>query len=103
MEIRRNGQSLVGYPALIDRGTHCDLEVFDDPYDAGRRHKAGLIRLFRLALREQLRFQEKNLGDLTRMSMLYIGLGTQEELKDQIIECALEQADRKSTRLNSSH
>src|SRR3546814_3331203 len=41
MEIRRNGQSLVGYPALIDRGTHCDLEVFDDPYDAGRRHKAG--------------------------------------------------------------
>src|SRR3546814_18941849 len=26
------------------------------------------------------------------MSMLYIGLGTQEELKDQIIECALEQA-----------
>ena len=92
MEIRRGGQSLVGYPALVDRGTHCDLDVFDDPHEARRHHRAGLLRLFRLALREQLRFQERNLGDLTRLGMLYMGLGTQEELKDQIIECSLAQA-----------
>src|SRR5690606_11971059 len=35
---------------------------------------------------------EKNLPDLTRMSMLYMSLGTQQELRDQIIDCALEQA-----------
>jgi ATP-dependent helicase HrpA len=92
MEINRDGQSLVGYPALVDQGTHCDLDVFDDPGDAARHHKAGLIRMLRLALREPLRYQEKNLPNLTRMGMLYMGLGTQEELRDQIIECALEQA-----------
>ena len=92
MEIRRKGQAFIGYPALVDRGTHCDLDVFDDPGEARIRHHAGLLRLFRLALREQVRFLEKNLPDLTRISMLYMSLGTQEELRDQIIDCALDQA-----------
>ena len=92
MEIKRKGQSFVGYPALVDRHTHCDLDVFDDPEQARQHHRAGLRRLFRLALREQVKFLEKNLNDLTRMSMLYISLGTQEELREQIIDCALEHA-----------
>ncbi len=92
MEIRRKGQSVIGYPALVDRQTHCDLDVFDDPAEAKVHHRQGLLRLFRLGLKEQVRFLEKNLNDLTRMSMLYISLGTQEELRDQIIDGALEQA-----------
>lgn len=92
MEIRRKGQSVIGYPALVDRQTHCDLDVFDDPAEARVHHRMGLLRLFRLGLKEQVKFLEKNLNDLTRMSMLFITLGTQEELRDQIIDCALEQA-----------
>ncbi|MBV7482329.1 ATP-dependent RNA helicase HrpA [Bordetella sp. BOR01] len=92
MEIKRKGQSVIGYPALVDRGTHCDLDVFDDPDEARRHHRAGLLRLFRLGLREQVKFLDKNLPDLTKMSMLYMNLGTQEELRDQIIDCALAQA-----------
>jgi len=92
MEIRRGGQSVIGYPALVDRGGHCDLDVFDDPEEARKHHRAGLLRLFRLGLREQVKFLEKNLADLTRISMLYMTLGTQEELRDQIIDCALGQA-----------
>ena len=92
MEIKRKGQSFVGYPALIDRQTHCDLDVFDDPAQARQHHHAGLLRLFRLALREQVKFLEKNLPDLTNMSMLYMSLGTQEELRQQIVDVALDQA-----------
>jgi len=92
MEIKRKGQSVIGYPALVDRGAHCDLDVFDDPDEARRHHRAGLLRLFRLGLREQVKFLEKNLPDLTKMSMLYMNLGTQEDLRDQIIDCALAQA-----------
>lgn len=92
MEIKRKGQSFIGYPALVDKQTHCDLDVFDDPEQARQQHHAGLLRLFRLALREQVKFQEKNISDLTRMSMLYMSLGTQEELRQQIIDCALDQA-----------
>ncbi|CAM4392591.1 ATP-dependent RNA helicase HrpA [Bordetella muralis] len=92
MEIKRKGQSVIGYPALVDRGTHCDLDVFDDPDEAKRHHRAGLLRLFRIGLRDQVKFLEKNLPDLTKMSMLYMNLGTQEDLRDQIIDCALAQA-----------
>ena len=92
MEIRRKGLSVIGYPALIDRGTHCDLDVYDDPDEARRHHRAGLLRLFRLGLREQVKFLEKNLTDLTRISMLFMPLGTLEELRDQIIDAALAQA-----------
>ncbi|ARP94888.1 ATP-dependent RNA helicase HrpA [Bordetella genomosp. 13] len=92
MEIRRGGQSVIGYPALVDRGAHCDLDVFDDPDEARRHHRAGLLKLFRLGLREQVKFLERNLTDLTKMSMLYMTLGTQDELRDQVIDCALAQA-----------
>ena len=90
MEIRRKDQSVIGYPALIDEGTHCALDVFDDPDAARVAHHLGLLRLFRLALKEQVRFLEKNIHDLTRMGMLYLSLGTQEQLRDQIIDCALD-------------
>lgn len=92
MEIHRKGQSFVGYPALIDAGSHCELDVFDDPAEARRHHRRGLCRLFRLGLRDQVKFLEKNIPDLTRMSMLFISLGTQEALRDQIIDCGIAQA-----------
>lgn len=92
MEIRRGSESVVGYPALVDKGAHCDLDVFDDTAKARVQHRQGLRRLFRLALKDQVKYLQKNLNDLTRMSMLYISLGTQDELRDQIIDLAIEQA-----------
>lgn len=92
IEIRRKGQAVVGYPGLVDRGDYCELDVFDDPAVAKRMHKGGLRQLFRLALKEAVRFQEKNLKDLTRMALLYMNLGTQEELKAQLIDAAIDQS-----------
>jgi len=90
LRVQRQGQTLSGYPALIDDGSSCHLDVFDDADEAHRHHRLGLRRLFRLALREQVRYLEKNLPDFTRMSLLYMRLGTQEELRTQIIDAALE-------------
>lgn len=92
MEITRKGQSVIGYPALVDKGAHCDLDVFDDPETAREQHRLGLLRLFRLSLKEQVKYLEKNLPDLTRMGMMYMSLGTQEALRDQIVDVAIEQA-----------
>jgi ATP-dependent helicase HrpA len=92
LEIRRRGQTLFGYPALVDRITHCDVEVFDSPEEAARIHRAGLRRLFGLQLREPIRYLERNLGGLREMSLNYMVLGTQEELRDQIVETALDRA-----------
>jgi len=92
LELRRGGQPLIGYPALVDRATHATLEVFDDPAEAQRAHRSGLARLFRLQLHEQLRYLEKNLPDLTRMAMQFMALGTADELREQIVAAAIERA-----------
>ncbi|NML29788.1 ATP-dependent RNA helicase HrpA [Paraburkholderia sp. G-4-1-8] len=92
LEIRRGGQTLFGYPALVDRGSHCDVEVFDSPEEATRIHRAGLRRLFALQLKEPIKYLEKNLPGLREMAMQFMPRGTQEELRDQLIDTALDRA-----------
>jgi ATP-dependent helicase HrpA len=92
LELRKGGQSVVGFPALVDRGSHVEIEVFDEPDEAARRHRAGLRRLFALQLREPLRLLERGLADVQRLAAAYLALGTFEELRAQIVEVALERA-----------
>ncbi|HEY7803515.1 MAG TPA: DUF3418 domain-containing protein, partial [Orrella sp.] len=44
MEIRRQKQTVIGYPALVDQLTHCRIDVFDEPHIAREQHRQGLIR-----------------------------------------------------------
>jgi ATP-dependent helicase HrpA len=92
MEIKKAGQTLVGFPALIDHTTHVEIEVFDEPDLAARHHRAGLRRLVALQIRDALKYLERNLPDLQRMAAAYMPLGTAEELRTQIIDVALDRA-----------
>jgi ATP-dependent helicase HrpA len=101
MEIRRGGQTLVGFPALIDDGDAVRIEVFDEPDVAAARHRAGLRRLFALQLRDALKYLEKNVPDLQKMAVGYMqvgraadgsGGGAIEDLRPQIIDLALDRA-----------
>jgi len=92
MEIRRKGQVLVGFPALVDQGSGVRIEVFDEPDQAQPLHRQGLRRLLALQLREPLKFLEKNIPDLQRMAVAYMPLGTEQELREQIIQVALDRA-----------
>src|SRR3954464_6618658 len=92
MEIRKGGTSLVGFPALIDKGDAVTIEVFDEPDVAAAKHRAGLRRLFALQLKDAIKYLEKNVPDLQKMAVAFMPLGTQEELRDQVIEVALDRA-----------
>jgi ATP-dependent helicase HrpA len=92
MEIRKGQQTLIGFPALADAGDAVTLEVFDEPEAAALRHRAGLRRLFALQIRDALKYLEKNIPDLQKMAVAYMGLGTLEELRGQILEVALDRA-----------
>jgi ATP-dependent helicase HrpA len=92
MEIRKGDQSLVGFPALIDCGAHVVVEVFDEPTVAAAKHRAGLRRLVALQIRDALKYLEKNIPDLQKMSVYFMPIGTADELRDQIIELALDRA-----------
>jgi ATP-dependent helicase HrpA len=101
MEISKGKQTLIGFPALIDLGDAVTIEVFDEPELAAARHRAGLRRLFALQIRDALKYLEKNLPELQKMATAYMlvgraadnsGGGTLEELREQIIEVALDRA-----------
>ncbi len=90
MELRKGQKSLIGYPALVDEGSHCRIDVFDDPQIAQRMHRDGLIRLVRMALRDRVKYLEKNIPEALKLGVLYMPYGTWETLRDQIVDLALE-------------
>ena len=101
LEIRKGGQTLIGFPALIDAGDAVTIEVFDEPEVAAAKHRAGLRRLFALQIKDALKYLEKNIPDLQKMAVAYMnvgksdngaGGGTLEELREQIIAVALDRA-----------
>jgi ATP-dependent helicase HrpA len=96
-QIQRDGQTLVGYPALVDQGDHCTLEVFDDPLVARARHREGLRRLFRLQLRQQIQYLERSLSSLqtvrlqaSGVSQLVAAAPSFEDLRDQVVGAAID-------------
>ena len=92
MEIQKSGQTLIGFPALIDQGDAVSIAVFDEPEAAAARHRLGLRRLFALQIKDALKYLEKNIPDLQKMAVAYMPLGTQEELRAQIIDVAIDRA-----------
>lgn len=92
MEINKGGQSLIGFPALVDLNDAVQIEVFDEPELAAQKHREGLRRLFALQIKDALKYLEKNVPDLQKMAVAYMPLGTADELRQQIIEVALDRA-----------
>jgi len=62
MEIERGGQTLVGYPALVDDADAVTLQVFDSPEKARELHRAGVLRLLAIAFRDRIRDLERSLA-----------------------------------------
>jgi ATP-dependent helicase HrpA len=102
LEIQKGGQTLIGYPALLDGGDAVRIEVFDEPDVAAAKHRAGLRRLFALQIKDALKYLEKNVPDLQKMAVTYMQIGknpdgsgtggTLEELREQIVSVALDRA-----------
>jgi ATP-dependent helicase HrpA len=98
LEIRRGGQTLIGFPALVDDGDAVRIEVFDEPDVAQARHREGLRRLFALQIKDALKYLEKNIPGLQAMGAAFMGVdkerggGTLDELRAQLIDLALDRA-----------
>lgn len=97
LEIERNGRRLIGFPALVDHGDRCEIEVFDDADAARARHRDGLRRLFRLQLKEQVKFLEKSLNSLQTVQIqaatvaaLAEALPSFEQLREQVVTAAID-------------
>ncbi len=92
LEIQKGNKTLFGYPALIDRGDFCDLEVFDDLHEARKQHSQGLRRLFSLGNKDTLKALQKQLPGVRELGLLFINVGSVEDLIEQIINLSIERA-----------
>jgi ATP-dependent helicase HrpA len=82
MEIRRGGQTLVGYPALVDAGDAVTLQAFDAPERARELHRAGVRRLLAIAFKDRVK-------DLERGWSRDVLLGP---VKEDLVAASLERA-----------
>lgn len=92
LEIQKGSQTLFGYPALVDRSDYVDLEVFDDLQEARKHHWEGLRRLFVLMNKDTLKALQKQLPGLRELGLLFINVGSVEDLIEQILNLAVERA-----------
>ena len=84
-QVPRAGQQVTVFNALHDEGDAVTLRSFDTADEAQAMHRAGLRRLFMLALKEQVKYLEKNLPGLQAMAMQFLPFGSQQDLQRQII------------------
>jgi len=88
--VQRAGQNVTLFNALVDEGDAVVLRAFDTRDTARAAHRGGLLRLFMLLLREQVKYLDKNLPDAQRLGMLFMPFGTQQELQQQILAMTFE-------------
>jgi len=87
-EISRAGQTITLFNALVDDKDAVVLQAFDTREAAQAAHRLGLRRLFMLALKEQVKFLEKNLLSGKEygqnMAMQFLPFGSAQDLQRQI-------------------
>ncbi len=88
--VQRAGQNVTLFNALVDDNDAVILRAFDTRDVAQSAHRGGLRRLFMLLLKEQVKYMEKNLPDAQKLGMLYMPLGTPQELQQQILAMTFE-------------
>ena len=89
LEIEVGGRQVIGFPALVDEGDGVRLSAFDTEGKAREEHRKGLARLFALQLKAQVQAIEK-LPELRAMAMQYMAMGTEKELKEQVVATTLD-------------
>ncbi len=90
LEVSVAGRKTLGFPALVDESTSVSLRAFDTEDKAREMHRAGLRRLFALVLKEQVKYIEKGLPGLRDLAMQFMPMGTERELKDQLLAATLD-------------
>jgi ATP-dependent helicase HrpA len=89
MEVKVGAGTSVGFPALVDMGESVRLTAFDTEEKARAEHRRGMARLFALQLAAQVKAIEK-LPGLRELALAFMALGTEKELKEQLVAVTLE-------------
>jgi ATP-dependent helicase HrpA len=90
-EVKREGLRVRAYPVLQDEGDAVSWQWYDDARRAAVANRAGIRRLFTLALSTRVKHLKKQAPGLPSMCAHYLPLGSCGELQAELVEAAVEQ------------
>ncbi len=88
----RAGRKVTGYPALADEGDSVAIQLFDVETAARASMRAGIVRLTRLVLKEQMRQLEKNLRGFEQAALQLRTIANVDELRADLIAAICDRA-----------
>jgi ATP-dependent helicase HrpA len=88
----REDRKLTGYPALADEKDSVSIKLFDVRAAADQSTRAGVTRLLRLELKEQMRNLAKVVGDLTQPMMQVRSAIGADDMKEDLIAAITDRA-----------
>lgn len=83
IEVKRQGLTVLGYPAVVDQQNAVGLRLFENDQQAASEHRRGLVRLFEVQCRDELRYRVRSSGQVERLKLWYATLGDPSELVTQ--------------------
>lgn len=92
IQFARGRTQLTGYPALTLEQDRIALRLFDTELASERAHRAGVVRLLQLQLKEQMKQLGKGLPGMTQIGLLLRGVANVDELLADAITAICDRA-----------
>jgi ATP-dependent helicase HrpA len=89
VEIKRNGNVITAFPSLVDYHDSVAIELFETRDAARLHHASGIARLIAFELRDSIKYLRKNLPKIDQSALLYIKIGSKQELIEDIIMASI--------------
>lgn len=88
----KEGHQLTGYPALVDEVDSVSIKLFDTEQAAYLSHRAGVCRLMRFELKEQMKQLQKALPNFNQYALQLRNVISPEDLKEDLITTLADRA-----------
>ncbi len=88
----RGGRKLTGYPALVDAGDSVAIRLFDVRQPAQAALRAGVTRLMRLLLKEQMKQLEKSLRGFEPAALQLRNVANADDLREDLVAAITDRA-----------
>lgn len=88
----KEGHQLTGYPALVDEVENVSIKLFDTEQAAYLSHRAGVCRLMRFELKEQMKQLQKALPNFNQYALQLRNIISPEDLKEDLITTLADRA-----------
>jgi len=92
VEIRPQGIAVKAWPALVDKGDSVTIRLFESADAADQQMRTGLRRLFLLTSADKVKYLRSHLPGLQTMCLHYVGIGSCDELREDLINAAVDRA-----------